>query len=514
MEKLNSGKNYRKNKPIQKENINLEYKKSDFKLPKNFWETYSAMANTSGGFIVLGIDEPHTYNYKITGVSVPEDVKRDFFSGLGNKKIISQRLTSDNSENYIEYEINGKIIIQIYVREANHSEKPVYINGIKTNAYVRHNDGDFLMDDEEYRYFITDSNSSLDSGLLDNYNIDDLNEKDINDYRKLLFNNTKKKKYDDFQNYSNLQFLYDIGVFKIDRKNSNREYKLTKDGLLFFGKLKSILDEFPGFQLDYFKYNHDTDNNWVDRVSSGDMNYPELNIFSFYNVVLNKLPSGIPDKFIQNNEMTRGSYYADLKSATKEALVNSLMHPYYNSSKAIRINDYESCFEFFNPGNMRVSLDSFIKGQDSDSRNSVISSLFRKSGIAERAGSGGPRIFESAINNHLLAPDVVILPESTKITIWKVDLLYAIKNIRDLSDEQIKILGDIINYFTTIPQLSKRNPNIPKNRIRTIVKNLTDMDLIVHLGSYKSSRYIMNLNEQQIEMEKQRLIKKLNDTKL
>ena len=40
------------NKLIQeKENIHLEAKSAESKLPKSFWESYSAFANTDGGII-------------------------------------------------------------------------------------------------------------------------------------------------------------------------------------------------------------------------------------------------------------------------------------------------------------------------------------------------------------------------------------------------------------------------------------------------------------------------------
>lgn len=42
------------------EKMNLEYKESKNSMPKSAYESYSAFANTNGGYIILGIEEDKT----------------------------------------------------------------------------------------------------------------------------------------------------------------------------------------------------------------------------------------------------------------------------------------------------------------------------------------------------------------------------------------------------------------------------------------------------------------------
>lgn len=49
----------------------FEVKEARTDLPKNIWETVSAFANMSGGWIVLGVSQ-NAQSFTITGVENPE----------------------------------------------------------------------------------------------------------------------------------------------------------------------------------------------------------------------------------------------------------------------------------------------------------------------------------------------------------------------------------------------------------------------------------------------------------
>lgn len=361
-----------------RENFQLEFKKSQTKLSNDVWSTYSAFANTNGGIIILGIEElVSKKEYQIVGVDNPEKVITEFWNCIHDKQKVSVNLLTN--EDVQTFKVSGKSIIEINVPKASYERRPVYINNNKSKTYIRTDDGDRIADDAQFKYLIVDSQNDIDSELLQNYDIDDLNLETVNKYRNLLYKNTNNFKYLEL---SYEELLKNIGVLKKDRQDSKSPYRLTVGGLLFFGKYNSITDRFKKFQLDYFKKQSFLDTDWRDRISSGDMNYPEMNLFSFYNLVIQKIELSVPDSYRQEENMTRGSYRTDLLLALKEALVNTLMHAYYDSDKVIKIIDCDDYVSFYNPGEMKVSKEEFINGSFSVTRNSIISTLFRRVGIA------------------------------------------------------------------------------------------------------------------------------------
>lgn len=258
--------------------------------------------------------------------------------------------------------------------------------------------------------------------------------------------------------------------------------------------------------MDYFKKQSFLDTDWRDRVSSGDMNYPEMNLFSFYNLVIQKLELSVPDSYRQEENMTRGSYRTDLLLAVKEALVNTLMHAYYDSDKVIKIIDCDDYVSFYNPGEMKVSKEEFINGSFSVTRNPIISTLFRRVGIAEKGGSGGPRIFEAATKNSLRTPEIDTNFDSTEVRIWKINMLESLNGLNDVETTIVKYamenptfkIKDIVN------STSYKDHTVRKN-----VNNLVEKEMLQKTGNGKATMFLLNTSEEAGMMTFKRLLKEL-----
>ncbi len=74
-----------------KEDNRKEVKKATGGLPISLWETYSAMANSYGGVIILGIKENEDRTWKTTGLKISdkERILDDFWNQIHNPQKIS-----------------------------------------------------------------------------------------------------------------------------------------------------------------------------------------------------------------------------------------------------------------------------------------------------------------------------------------------------------------------------------------------------------------------------------------
>jgi ATP-dependent DNA helicase RecG len=193
-----------------------------------------------------------------------------------------------------------------------------------------------------------------------------------------------------------------------------------------------------------------------------------------------------------------------MKSAIREAFINMLMHSYYgNGALPIKVTSFEDHFEFSNPGEMRVSREDFLMGGTSRPRNSLLASLFRRIGLAEKSGYGGQKILDVAQKNSLRVPDVILTDNSTKIRLWKTDYLSTLPKMSPYA-EQI--------FLTLYKQnFSSKSEIIAETSLSSYYfdkgyEELSELNLISRIGKSRATRYYLELSD---EMKTSRNIKNL-----
>ena len=385
-----------------REGWNFEAKKAagpdgQGKLPEDFWKTYSSMANTFGGRVVLGVREREDGVLELHGLGDPHRVERELWNLLNDRDKVSVNLLTKDSVQ--RRELDGKVILLIDIPRAPRDKRPVFLKRDPfVGTYIRTLDGDRLADRQRVQRMFADADpGEPDSRVVEGFGLEDLHEETIARYRSLL---SARRHGHPFLLDEGIPFLRQIRAWGRDRERNTEGPTLA--GLLVFGREQSILDRLPGFHLDFRELpDVGLPGRWRDRV------YPDgtwnANILEFYLRVQAKLHDQLPLPFSLSPNLLRRDE-TPVHEALREALVNSLIHADYTTGHGIRIFRTPGSFTFINPGTLLLSLSQIRQGGTSACRNRTVQSILTLIGIGERAGSGVPTILAAWRQQHWRTP--------------------------------------------------------------------------------------------------------------
>lgn len=476
-----------------KEGNLIEFKKSKGGLTNSLWESYSAFANTNGGTIVLGIDEPQKNVFESAKLTEDEvnDLQKRFWDTINNTQKVNINILVDKDVYIDNYD--GHSILVINVRRANRFEKPIYINNnLYNGTYRRNHEGDYHCTKPEIDLMIKDSsNQTNDKTCLEEFSLDDFNLESILSYKQMLKASNPSHI---FLTMSDEQFYLNLGIAK---KGNDGLLHPTRAGLLMFGKEYRITDEFSHYFLDYQNHREETSEiRWIDRIqsSSGDWSG---NVFDFFFKVNNKLTQGLPIPFkLQGVQRVDDT---EMHKALREALCNTLSNADYYGTRGIVIKKYKDKIEFSNPGCMRMSIEEAFAGGNTDPRNETILKIFSLIKIGERAGTGIQAIM-NAVNVFGYSKPIIeesFNPDRTKLTIF-IDNKKALKNVEDkpshnrlhsLSQNEDRVLNFIKSKKEFLRQDLEIYFNWGKTKCNNILKALVEKGFIEKVDSGKNVKY-------------------------
>lgn len=478
------------------ENADLECKKCKKEVPKSLWDTYSAMANSNGGLILLGVDEIDN-ELIITGVENTDKIIKDFWSILNGEKV-NKNILKDNDVEVRS--IDNKSVISINIPRAYYKDKPIFINGNPyKGTFKRNYEGDYKCTEEEVNAMIRDaSEQGGDSKILEDYGIDDIDFNTLKRYR----NKFSVVNPDHIWNeLSDKDFLIQIGAISKNRRS--KVEGLTLAGLLVFGKGLSIREAYPYINLD-FRDQRDTNDDirWNDRVTI-DGTW-ENNLYNFYNIVILKLTEGLKVPFYMENLTRIGDTL--VHKAIREAFVNAIIHGDYNIQGTLKIIRYKDHYEFCNAGNLKISREDIFNGGNSKSRNPKIQAMLRMVGLGENIGSGFPTILKAWNQQHWRIPQ---LEENLKLNtvtlnLWMLSLIpeECIIKIKELYGEkfneldEIEILAVVTAYLeeevtnSRLQTICNKHPN----DITKILYKLVHSKILIEEGYGRGKVYYINYN--------------------
>jgi predicted HTH transcriptional regulator len=411
-------------------------------LPKDFWPTYSAFANSYGGEVILGLKETKK-GFRLNGITNLQKVLDDLWSTLNDPGKVSVNLLQ--GKDVRTFKVDGKNLIQISIPRAGRKQKPVFINNNPlTGTYKRFNTGDSGCDRETVKRMLAEQvEDSRDNELLKGYGIEDIDLDSFNAYRRLYMNLKPDHPWNQIEP---IPFLKNIGAWRINRETGAGA--LTRAGLLMFGVLPSIQEVFPNYMLDYQERPEaKIEVRWIDRLTldgawSG-------NLFDFYRKVIKKLTEDLKVPFKLEKDLRQENTL--VHQALREALVNCIVHADYTDRASVLIVKRPDLFGFRNPGLMRVPKEIAIQGGESDCRNRLIHQMFRYIGLGEQAGSGIPKIYQGWDSQHWRSPVLYEKEVPFDQTLLELRMLDLFPD--QIVDELRRTIGDQFDQLTELERL-------------------------------------------------------------
>lgn len=491
----------------QGEKIDVECKKAEKNVPKSAYESYSAFANTKGGYIILGVEEDKTKakpeeRFIIQGIENPDKQKEDFGNTINGSKVNVNILKDDD---VFKVEDDGVTVIVIHVPRAEFNMRPVYVgeNPYK-GTYKRNHEGDYHATEHEIRGMIRDQNpEGNDSVILEYYTMDDIDKETLRKYRQVFEIRNDGHVWNPLDDKS---FLEKLGGYRKDRKTGVEG--LTLAGLMMFGTGQAIREKFSNIFMDYRNETEVTvDVRWNDRITY-DGTW-ENNLFNFFSKVTPKLTEDLPKPFklegIQRIDET------PVHKAVREAFVNLIIHAdYLMDAGTLKVIKRNKSFEFTNPGILKLPIEDIFRGGNSKPRNPHMQTMLRMVGFGDNAGSGFPTILATWKKEGWIEPELI---EDTRLN--QVTLVLKMvkeektqeqdnfnqKNERSLSEVLSEVLTkkDFDKVLPIIEILEEKGCVTPKEAVEVCNKStatvrrymsiLTATGMVVAEGNTNNSIY-------------------------
>ena len=486
----------------------LEYKSAKNGFPDSFWSTYSAFANTNGGFIVLGINEKKGYA-NIEGLEERSihTHQKTFWDIVNNPNKINKNIMANNDVK--EIEIQNKRVLVFRIPAATRTEKPIFLNGnpFKGNTYKRDHEGDYKCSDDQVRRMIADADTSYhpDGRILDGFTFDDIDLNSLKRYKQLL---SSAKPNHVWLSLDDIDFLKRLGAYRTDRLTKKEGF--TVAGLLMFGKGHSIVEQdcTPSFFPDYREnLSNDPKERWTDRI------YPdgtwESNLLQFYLKVWPKLTSGLPKPFKLEDGVRKDETPAHI--AIREAFINTLVHADYTASGSIIIQQKIDGFVFSNPGTLLVSIEQYYHGGISECRNTILQKMFMLIGSAEKAGSGVNKIMQGWESSRWRRPYLGVYDNPDRVelellmfSILGDDTLEGLyskfgSNIDTLSEDELLILATCYIEDNITNNRLQYTVSLHRVEITKVLQELCKKGYLIQEGKSRWTTYHLNDNFNNID---------------
>lgn len=392
----------------------VEFKECQREVSRSAYDTVSAFANTSGGWLIFGVRQVGG-GFEVVGVSEVDKVQNDFLSALRSGQMLSRPIA-------VTAEIlnaGDKAVLAFYIPEARRQDKPIFRHGDIRQSFVRRGGGDERCTSDEIARFLRDaSEETYDSDVIELDPETFFDPDSVQWYRRVLVEHDPSLD----PGLSDLEFLHSQG-FVVEKPG---KLVPTRAGVMLFGTAAALNQILPRPVVDCQWINAEwpevpSDQRWVDRLVA------ETNLVRAWRQLVDRYFQHAERPFAINPETLRREDLPPDYVSFREAAINLLIHQDYGDhTRKPEIRFFQDRTVFWNPGDaFALTEEQLLEPGPKPVRNPRIVTAFRRIGLSEQAGTGVRAIFASWRRLGRIPP-VVKNDKGTKsfeLTLLKVPLI-------------------------------------------------------------------------------------------
>ena len=456
---------------------NFDFKRALIK-PSRLLESVVAFANTEGGSIALGVEDPKkaTGDDRLIGISEGKDNVSEF------KKLIDKEITPFlQKKDFLEIDFEKKtkekdkiLLLRIYKSEDIHSLK----NG---DTFVRKGDQNVKIGNVEITRLKYEKGSiSFENEPSGIRSLEDFDSKIYNEFKK--DNNS--------QSENDFQFLKDNSL-AIQRRD---EFELTKGGVLLFDKNPTIsLKGKFGIKISHYygtEPNFSGEPNFVQKpfTIEGPLLTQIEKACQYFNDVVRKSPPKLKGSTFQPTMLIP-------PFAFQEAITNAVIHRNYSIQNDIQVRFFDDHIEIESPGSYPGYITPSNIRTERFARNPMIQRALNKFTESPNLdiGEGVDRMFQAMKDSNLYDPQYTptdLKPNSVLLTLLNMQKISYWDTVSKYLDDNFKITNSEARAITGI----KDTPNMSR-----ILKAWVKQKLLFKVESkFKGGVYYRKYNSNEI----------------
>lgn len=469
------------------ETIAVEFKRCGNGIDSATYETVCSFLNRFGGDIFMGVLDDGT----VVGVpkNAASDMVKNFIKVVSNPMLFSPTVYLVPES--VEYE--GHTIIHVHVPSSSE------VHSYKKVIYDRVNDADVKVTATGAiaQMYIRKQNIFTEKKIYPYAKREDL-RLDLLPKIRIMAQNHAGGTHP-WTMMDDEELLKSAGLYGRDIATGEEGYNLA--ALMLLGKDDVILNVAPAYVTDAIlrKVN-------VDRYD--DREIIKTNLIESYDRLMNFGKKNLPDKFFLEGDVNKSLRNTILR----EMVSNVLMHREFTSSYTAKFVIEEESMYVENAN--RALSDTLITEDNLEPvpKNPMIASFFRNIGYADQLGSGVHNLFKYSKYYSGKLPEfiegdifriVVPLDDSYSYDFGTVENKSADKvpisadkmpikiYEKDLS-EQEKLIVDYLQKHNKITTgRAEEVLGVKQRRAREILKELTEKEVLLKCGAYKSTVYVL-----------------------